>query len=118
MNLTHVIILSIVEGITEFLPISSTGHLVLTAHLMKIPQTEFVKSFEIFIQLGSIMAVIWLYWRRLWHHQYLWKKVLLAFLPSAVLGLLAYRIIKDLLLGDVMVTVWAIGLGGVGLLIA
>jgi undecaprenyl-diphosphatase len=57
MEYFHALILAVVEGFTEFLPVSSTGHLVLTAKLLGIQQTEFVKSFEIIIQLGSILAV-------------------------------------------------------------
>ena len=58
MNMLHVLIFGFVEGITEFLPISSTGHLMLTAKLLQISQSEFVKSFEIAIQLGAILAVV------------------------------------------------------------
>ena len=57
MNVFQALVLAVVEGVTEFLPVSSTGHLVLTAKLLSIPQTEFVKSFEIVIQLGAILAV-------------------------------------------------------------
>jgi undecaprenyl-diphosphatase len=64
MSLLHSLILSVVEGITEFLPISSTGHMILVSDLLNIPQSEFVKSFEIIIQLGAILAVVVLYWRR------------------------------------------------------
>ena len=64
MTLMQAIILGIVEGITEFLPISSTGHLILTSRLLGLSQTDFQKSFEIAIQLGAIASVIVLYWRR------------------------------------------------------
>ena len=64
MTLMQAIILGIVEGITEFLPISSTGHLILASRLLGLSQTDFQKSFEIAIQLGSIASVIVLYWRR------------------------------------------------------
>ena len=64
MNLLHAIILGIIEGITEFLPISSTGHMVLTSTLLKIQDNEFVKTFEIVIQLGAIMAVVVAYYKR------------------------------------------------------
>ena len=65
MNLLHVFILSVVEGITEFLPISSTGHLILVSKLLGILPTDFTKTFEIVIQLGAIMAVVVLYFKRL-----------------------------------------------------
>ncbi len=61
MNFIKTIILGIVEGITEFLPISSTGHLILAAKVLNIFESDFVKSFEIFIQVGAIFAVIWYY---------------------------------------------------------
>ena len=64
MTLLQAIILGIVEGVTEFLPISSTGHLILASGLLRLSQTDFQKSFEIAIQLGAIASVIVLYWRR------------------------------------------------------
>lgn len=86
MNLIQSIIISVVEGLTEFLPISSTGHLILTADLMQIFQSDFVKSFEIFIQLGAIMAIIFLYWKRLVIDINIWKKIIVAFIPTAIVG--------------------------------
>ena len=89
MSILQSILLSIVEGITEFLPISSTGHLILVSNLLKISQTEFVKSFEIVIQLGAILAVIIIYFKKLVSNfnSDLYKKLLIAFLPSAFFGL-------------------------------
>ena len=65
MSFDHAVILALIEGITEFLPISSTGHMILAAKLLNIPQTEFAKSFEIIIQLGAIMAVASIYMQTL-----------------------------------------------------
>lgn len=113
MNLFHVILLSIIEGVTEFLPISSTGHLVLASDLLKIQQTEFVKSFEIFIQLGAILAAVWLYGKNLFTQKGLFVKVLVAFLPTGLIGLVSYRIIKGFLIGNSMITAFALLLGGV-----
>ena len=87
MNLIQTLLLSVVEGITEFLPISSTGHLILTSNLLHIQQTEFVKSFEIIIQLGAILAVIVIYFTKLLSNFELWKNIIIAFLPSAIFGL-------------------------------
>lgn len=63
MDIFHAIILGIVEGITEFIPVSSTGHLIITSHLLGL-SGEKVKSFEVFIQLGAILSVVFLYWQR------------------------------------------------------
>ncbi len=115
MNFLQALILSVVEGISEFLPISSTGHLILTSDLLKIAQTDFVKTFEIAIQLGAILSVVVLYFNSL-KKIVVWKKILIAFLPTAVLGLIFYKIIKTFLLGNVLVTLYALFLGGVALI--
>lgn len=115
MNIVHTILLSLIEGITEFLPISSTGHLILISKLLHVPQTEFVKSFEIFIQLGAIMAVATLYARRILREPKLIKPIIIAFLPTGILGVLFYKLIKTYLLSNDMVVVFA--LVGVGALL-
>lgn len=117
MDYTQAIILSVVEGISEFLPISSTGHLILAAKLLQVPQTEFVKSFEIFIQLGAILAVIGLFWKKLILGQRVWRNVLAAFLPTAIVGFFLYGIIKDFLLGNELITVAVLFLGGLILIL-
>lgn len=113
MNFLQAVILSIVEGITEFLPVSSTGHLILTAVILRIPQTEFVKSFEIFIQLGAIFSIVFLYKDTIFNKILIWKKVLAAFIPTAVIGLILYKIIKHYLLGNALVTVASLFIGGI-----
>ena len=117
MDLIYVVILSIIEGITEFLPVSSTGHLILAARILNIPQTDFVKSFEIFIQLGAILAVFFLYGRKFLIDKKIMSSILTAFIPSAVVGLLFYKIIKGYLLGNSMVTVISLLVGGVILIL-
>ena len=116
MDLFQTLILSFVEGVTEFLPISSTGHLVLTSQILNIPQTEFVKSFEIIIQLGAILAVVLLYFRTLLNTK-IWPKIFVAFLPSAFVGLLFYKIIKDVLIGNSLVVIMALFLGGIAFIL-
>ncbi len=112
LSLFHIIILSIVEGITEFLPVSSTGHLILASNILQIPETEFVKSFIIAIQGGTIFSVIFLYWKRLFVDFETMKRVAAAFVPTAVIGLLLYKIIKKILLGNPMVVLVTMFLGG------
>lgn len=115
-NFFQVIILGIVEGITEFLPISSTAHLILTADILKLTQTEFLKSFEIIIQFGAILAVVVLYRKTLWKAEMI-KKLVVAFIPTGILGLVFYKIIKTYLLGSVSVVLWTMFLGGIFLII-
>jgi undecaprenyl-diphosphatase len=117
MTILQAILLSIVEGITEFLPISSTGHLVLAASLLAIEQTEFVKSFEIIIQLGAILAVVILYLQIFLRNKVLWKTVATSFVPSMIVGFLFYKLIKTVLIGNPYITLVALFLGGVLILL-
>ena len=117
MDILQALIFGIVEGITEFLPISSTGHLMLTAKLLHLGQSEFIKSFEIAIQLGAILAVVVIYRDKLVNNNKIWKRLLVAFLPAALIGLLLYKIIKRCLLGNSQVVLWALFIGGLFLII-
>ncbi len=117
MDILHVIILSIVEGISEFLPISSTGHLIITSEILKIPQSNFVKDFEIFIQLGAILAVVVLYFKSFIQSKIIWQKVLAAFLPTAIIGFLLFKFIKNYLLGNLYITLISLLVGGILLII-
>lgn len=116
MNLIQTLIMSAVEGITEFLPISSTGHLILTAQILNIEQTQFVKSFEIIIQLGAILAVVLIYYKTLLNKK-IWPQVLIAFIPSAVIGFILYKFIKDVLIGNSLIVVIALFVGGLAFII-
>lgn len=116
MDLLHAIILGIIEGVTEFLPISSTGHLILASHLLGITTTEFVKSFEIAIQAGSILAVALLFWRKFLTNRHLFLITIISFIPTGVLGLLLYKVVKTYLLGNSLVTVAALLLGGLAII--
>jgi undecaprenyl-diphosphatase len=117
MGIFEALILSIVEGLTEFLPVSSTGHLILTSHLLQLPQTEFLKSFEIIIQLGAILAVVVLYFKRLLQAKLIWRPLAIAFIPSAVAGLLLYKFIKAYLLNNDTIVVVSLILGGIVLIL-
>ncbi|MEK7607132.1 MAG: undecaprenyl-diphosphate phosphatase [Patescibacteria group bacterium] len=126
------IILGAVEGITEFLPISSTGHLILTSRILGLNQTEFLKTFEIAIQLGAILAVLWLYRVRFLSRtspsgvqtpdglvaKELFKKVFVAFLPTALVGFALYKLIKNVLFERIDVIVWALLIGGALMILA
>ena len=117
MSLWDAVILGIVEGFTEYLPISSTGHLILTSKILKIAQSDFVKSFEITIQLGAILAVIALYWKKLLVDWRVIKRILVAFVPTGLVGLALYKIIKQYLIGSSGITLWALFAGGTLLII-
>ena len=117
MDIIQSIILGIVEGLTEFLPISSTAHLIITAKLLAISQTEFAKSFTIAIQLGAILAVVFLYWKRFLKNWDYLKKIIVAFLPTAVAGFIFYRIIKNFLMGSFLVIALALLIGGIIIII-
>ncbi|MFA7309894.1 MAG: undecaprenyl-diphosphatase UppP [Candidatus Paceibacterota bacterium] len=116
MILLHSFILGIVEGITEFLPISSTGHLILASELLKIPPSEFLKSFEITIQLGAIAAVVVYYFKEFFNIETL-KKLAVGFIPTGIIGLLLYKILKTYLLGNSYIVLSMLFLGGIALIV-
>lgn len=116
MTIIHTIILGIVEGISEFLPISSTGHLILTSEILKIAQSDFTKSFEIIIQFGAIFSVIFLYWKKFWNLELI-KRLIVAFIPTGIIGLALYKIVKTYLIGNESVVLWSLFLGGIILII-
>ena len=117
MDIIQSIILGIVEGLTEFLPISSTAHLIITAKLLAISQTEFAKSFTIAIQLGAILAVVFLYWKRFLKNWDYLKKIIVAFLPTAVAGFIFYQVIKSFLMESFLVIALALLIGGIIIII-
>ena len=117
MHIWQACILGIVEGLTEFLPISSTAHLMIANRLLSIPLTDFVKSFDIFIQLGAILSVLLLYIRRLFLDRPTFYKICIAFIPTALIGLLLYPLIKDNLLGNIKLAAYALIIGGIIMII-
>ncbi|HRK55848.1 MAG TPA: undecaprenyl-diphosphate phosphatase [Cyclobacteriaceae bacterium] len=112
MSVFQSIILAIVEGLTEFLPVSSTGHMIIVSSLMGIASDSFTKTFTVAIQLGAILSVVVLYWKRFFVSFSFYYKLLVAFIPAAVLGLLFNDYI-DALLERVEVVAITLILGGV-----
>ena len=98
MTIFHGLILGFIEGLTEFLPISSTAHLILAGQWLKIPSSEFLKTFEISIQLGAILAVVILYWKKIWTSWDLIFKIGAAFVTTSIIGLALYKIVKSYLM--------------------
>ena len=115
MSLLETIIISIVEGLTEFLPVSSTGHMIITQALLGVESTEFVKAFTVNIQFGAILSVIVLYWKRFFQSWDFYFKLLIALLPAAIIGLLFIDYI-DALLESVLVVAIMLVIGGVFML--
>ncbi|MCF8245361.1 MAG: undecaprenyl-diphosphate phosphatase [Saprospiraceae bacterium] len=116
MSILDAILTAIVEGLTEFLPISSTGHMILLNQVLGNGEDEFTKTFEIVIQLGAIMAIVLLYAKRFITQFDIYLKLFVAFLPSAVLGFLFYKIIKTYLFNHWVVAISLI-VGGIVLII-
>jgi undecaprenyl-diphosphatase len=112
MTLIQTIILGIVEGITEFLPVSSTGHMIIAQKILAIESTEFVKAFTVNIQFGAILSVLVLYWKRFFQTFDFYWKLLIAVIPALVLGFLFSEKI-DKLLESVTVVAVMLVLGGV-----
>jgi undecaprenyl-diphosphatase len=117
MTWLETIIIAIVEGLTEFLPISSTGHMIITESLLGVESTEFVKAFTVIIQFGAILSVLVLYFKRFFQTWDFYWKLLIAFLPAAVLGFLFSDKI-DQLLESVQVVAIMLILGGIFMLFA
>ena len=116
MNIIQSIILSIIEGLTEFLPISSTGHMILASSIMNIPEDAFVKTFEISIQIGAIMAIVLLYAKRFLQGISIYLKLAIAFIPTGIIGFLAYPYIKTYLFNPIIVSI-SLVLGGIVLIL-
>lgn len=109
MENLHALILGIIEGLTEFLPVSSTGHMILGAEILGIKSDDFLKSFLIIIQLGSILAVLFVFWRKLFKGLDIWFKLAVGFFPTGLIGLVLYKYLKDLFNGYVVVTMLILG---------
>jgi hypothetical protein len=112
MNLLHAIVLAIVEGLTEFLPVSSTGHMIIGSTAMGIASDPFVKVFTVAIQFGAILSVLVLYWKRFFQSLDFYVKLFVAFLPAVFFGLLFKKVI-DRLLENIVVVGMALVAGGI-----
>lgn len=112
MTTVEAVILAIVEGITEFLPVSSTGHMILTEAVLKMQKSAFTNVYIINIQFGAILSVLFLYWRRFFQSFDFYFKLAVAFLPAAVLGLLLNKYI-DALLSSVTTVAVSLLVGGI-----
>ncbi|HOT88266.1 MAG TPA: undecaprenyl-diphosphate phosphatase [Bacteroidales bacterium] len=115
MTYLEAIIIAIVEGITEFLPISSTGHMIITQAVLGIPYTDFVKAFTVNIQFGAILSVIILYWKHFFQSVHFYYKLFVAFIPAAIIGFLLGDYI-DAMLENVVVVAVSLVIGGIILL--
>ena len=110
MDFLQSIILGIIEGVTEFLPISSTGHLIVASSWLGVEQTEANKAFEVIIQLSAILAVVANYRDKFTlKHRDLWVKVLMAFIPIGCIGLLFHQQIKDFFTVSIVGTMFIVG---------
>ena len=116
MTIFDALILGLIEGATEFLPVSSTGHLILASSALAIPDSDFLTSFIIAIQFGAIAAVLLTYWRAFLSIELL-KRLFVAFIPTAIIGFTLYPLIKGFLLGNELIVVLALFVGGVLLIL-
>ncbi len=112
MSVFETIVIAIVEGLTEFLPVSSTGHMIITQNLLGMESSDFVKAFTVNIQFGAILSVVVLYWKRFFQSIAFYKNLLIAFLPAALIGFLAGDFIDSMLENVVVVAVMLV-LGGI-----
>ena len=128
MDLFETVIIAIVEGLTEFLPVSSTGHMIIAQSLLGVESTPFVKAFTVIIQFGAILSVICLYWKRFfypdagregktyWRAMYdFYARLVVGVLPAVVLGL-AFNDFIESNLGNVQLVAWMLIIGGVFML--
>ena len=113
MTIIQSFIMGVIEGLTEFLPISSTAHLIFTGQLLNIPSSEFLKSFEISIQLGAILSVVILYWKRVFSNLSIIWKLAAAFIPTSIIGLIFYKLVKSFLMENNLVIAISLIIGGI-----
>lgn len=115
MGILETIIIAIVEGLTEFLPVSSTGHMIIAQSILGVESTDFVKAFTVIIQFGAILSVLVLYWKRFFQSWNFYLKLFVGFLPAAFFGLIFSDKIDELL-ENVQVVAITLILGGIVML--
>ena len=116
MDFLNVIILAVIEGFTEFLPISSTAHLMIASRTLGIEKTDFLKSFIISIQFGAILSVVFLYWKIFFYDWKIDAKIITAFIPTALIGFFLYEMIKGFFLESLATVAIALIAGGIFLI--
>ena len=112
MTWIQVFILGIIEGLTEFLPVSSTGHMVLASHFLGIAESDFTKAFEVIIQMGAILTIVVMYWRRFLSTWSFYRKITLAFIPTGIIGFILKHQV-DRWLESPSLVAWSLILGGI-----
>jgi len=117
MNIINAIVLGIVEGATEFLPISSTAHLIIASRILNITQTDFQKFFEVFIQSGAILAVVVIYLKTILKNKKILANIFVAFLPTAVIGFILYKVIKNIFFNSNNLMIGAFIIVGLGFIV-
>lgn len=117
MSILQALILGIVEGLTEFLPVSSTFHLIFTSRILQVPLSDFEKLFEVFIQSGSILAVLLLFFKDLWKDKLLIIKAGVAFIPTGAIGFLLHDYIKSIFEFYILLVIVFMAVGLVFLLV-
>lgn len=117
MTIIQSLILGLIQGITEFLPISSTAHLILAEKLMHISETDFVTTFDVAIQAGSAIAVLMIFWKKLLTKKESFLRILVAFIPTMILGLALHNFVKSYLYGNTGIILAAMAIGGLALIL-
>ncbi|OYZ23309.1 MAG: UDP-diphosphatase [Bdellovibrio sp. 28-41-41] len=115
MTIWEIFFYSLIEGLTEFLPVSSTGHLIIYSHYLAKENDLFVKGFEIIIQFGAIFSVLVVYWKTFLSSLQFYKNLFVAFLPAAVIGFALRNFVNEWL-GSILIVAWSLIIGGVVLI--
>lgn len=113
MTYVQALVLAIVEGLTEFIPVSSTANILLAEKFLQVTNRELFASFTIFIQLGAMLAILWLFFKQLWLNKQIWWKIIVALIPTGIIGFVVYPLVKEYLQDATPLTGWVLILGGI-----